>query len=128
HDLVSRPTSRPIVVLNSHTHNDHVGDNWQFPFIFGMTLRSPEPTPKVHATMRNPNSAKICSAATLPKLSIPQTTPPSLGKFPWRYTTALKSISAPATSWRSSPRPAILPTQFACSIALTACSLPALPT
>jgi glyoxylase-like metal-dependent hydrolase (beta-lactamase superfamily II) len=34
--LVSRLTSRPIVVLNSHTHNDHVGDNWQFPFIFGM--------------------------------------------------------------------------------------------
>jgi glyoxylase-like metal-dependent hydrolase (beta-lactamase superfamily II) len=36
HSLVSRLTSRPIVVLNSHTHNDHVGDNWQFPFIFGM--------------------------------------------------------------------------------------------
>jgi glyoxylase-like metal-dependent hydrolase (beta-lactamase superfamily II) len=36
HDLVSRLTSRPIVVLNSHTHNDHVGGNWQFPFIFGM--------------------------------------------------------------------------------------------
>ena len=36
HDLVSRMTSRPVVVLNSHTHNDHVGGNWQFPFIFGM--------------------------------------------------------------------------------------------
>ncbi len=36
HNLVSRMTSRPIVVLNSHTHNDHVGGNWQFPFIFGM--------------------------------------------------------------------------------------------
>jgi glyoxylase-like metal-dependent hydrolase (beta-lactamase superfamily II) len=36
HSLVSRMTSRPIVVLNSHTHNDHVGGNWQFPFIFGM--------------------------------------------------------------------------------------------
>ena len=34
--LVSRLTSRPIVVLNSHTHNDHVGGNWQFPFVFGM--------------------------------------------------------------------------------------------
>jgi glyoxylase-like metal-dependent hydrolase (beta-lactamase superfamily II) len=29
-------TSRPIVVLNSHTHDDHVGDNWRFPFVFGM--------------------------------------------------------------------------------------------
>jgi glyoxylase-like metal-dependent hydrolase (beta-lactamase superfamily II) len=36
HSLVSRMTSRPIVVLNSHTHNDHVGGNWQFNFVFGM--------------------------------------------------------------------------------------------
>jgi glyoxylase-like metal-dependent hydrolase (beta-lactamase superfamily II) len=34
--VVARLTSRPIVVLNSHTHNDHVGGNWQFPYIFGM--------------------------------------------------------------------------------------------
>lgn len=29
-------TQLPIVVLNSHTHNDHVGDNWQFKTIYGM--------------------------------------------------------------------------------------------
>lgn len=29
-------TRLPIVVLNSHTHNDHVGDNWQFQTIYGM--------------------------------------------------------------------------------------------
>jgi glyoxylase-like metal-dependent hydrolase (beta-lactamase superfamily II) len=34
--IVARITSRPIVVLNSHTHDDHVGSNWQFPFIYGM--------------------------------------------------------------------------------------------
>ena len=34
--VVSQLTSRPVVVLNSHTHDDHVGGNWQFPFIFGM--------------------------------------------------------------------------------------------
>jgi glyoxylase-like metal-dependent hydrolase (beta-lactamase superfamily II) len=34
--IVSRLTSRPIVVLNSHTHDDHVGGNWQFNSIFGM--------------------------------------------------------------------------------------------
>ncbi len=34
--IVARLTSRPIVVLNSHTHDDHVGGNWQFPFIYGM--------------------------------------------------------------------------------------------
>jgi glyoxylase-like metal-dependent hydrolase (beta-lactamase superfamily II) len=29
-------TARPVMVLNSHTHNDHVGGNWEFPFIYGM--------------------------------------------------------------------------------------------
>ena len=29
-------TRLPIVVLNSHTHNDHVGGNWQFETIYGM--------------------------------------------------------------------------------------------
>jgi glyoxylase-like metal-dependent hydrolase (beta-lactamase superfamily II) len=34
--VVARLTSRPVVVLNSHTHDDHVGGNWQFPFVYGM--------------------------------------------------------------------------------------------
>ncbi len=29
-------TQLPLVVLNSHTHNDHVGDNWQFSTVEGM--------------------------------------------------------------------------------------------
>ena len=29
-------TKRPVIVLNSHTHNDHVGDNWEFETIYGM--------------------------------------------------------------------------------------------
>jgi glyoxylase-like metal-dependent hydrolase (beta-lactamase superfamily II) len=29
-------TQLPIVVLNSHTHDDHVGDNWEFDTIYGM--------------------------------------------------------------------------------------------
>lgn len=29
-------TRLPVVVLNSHTHNDHVGGNWQFETIYGM--------------------------------------------------------------------------------------------
>jgi glyoxylase-like metal-dependent hydrolase (beta-lactamase superfamily II) len=34
--VTSQLTSRPVVVLNSHTHDDHVGGNWQFNFIYGM--------------------------------------------------------------------------------------------
>src|SRR5882724_3610041 len=34
--IVARLTSRPVVVLNSHTHDDHVGGNWQFDFVYGM--------------------------------------------------------------------------------------------
>jgi glyoxylase-like metal-dependent hydrolase (beta-lactamase superfamily II) len=29
-------TAKPVVVLNSHTHNDHVGGNWEFPYVFAM--------------------------------------------------------------------------------------------
>lgn len=28
--VVAELTALPVVVLNSHTHNDHVGDNWEF--------------------------------------------------------------------------------------------------
>jgi glyoxylase-like metal-dependent hydrolase (beta-lactamase superfamily II) len=34
--LTVQLTSLPIVVLNSHTHQDHVGNNWQFPTVYGM--------------------------------------------------------------------------------------------
>jgi len=30
-------TSVPIMVLNSHTHNDHVGGNWQFETVYGVS-------------------------------------------------------------------------------------------
>jgi glyoxylase-like metal-dependent hydrolase (beta-lactamase superfamily II) len=34
--LTTRLTDLPIIVLNSHTHNDHVGNNWQFDTVYGM--------------------------------------------------------------------------------------------
>ena len=34
--VTSELTKLPIVVMNSHTHNDHVGGNWQFETVFGM--------------------------------------------------------------------------------------------
>lgn len=29
-------TKLPVIVLNSHTHDDHVGDNWEFDAVYGM--------------------------------------------------------------------------------------------
>jgi glyoxylase-like metal-dependent hydrolase (beta-lactamase superfamily II) len=36
HRVTTQLTSRPVVVVNSHTHDDHVGGNWQFAFVYGM--------------------------------------------------------------------------------------------
>ena len=35
-NVVSQLTKLPVIVLNSHTHNDHVGGNWQFETIYGV--------------------------------------------------------------------------------------------
>jgi glyoxylase-like metal-dependent hydrolase (beta-lactamase superfamily II) len=34
--VVTALTPLPVSVVNSHTHNDHVGDNWRFSEIYGM--------------------------------------------------------------------------------------------
>lgn len=34
--LVTELTPLPVIVLNSHTHNDHVGGNWQFDTIYAI--------------------------------------------------------------------------------------------
>jgi glyoxylase-like metal-dependent hydrolase (beta-lactamase superfamily II) len=34
--VVSQLTPLPVVVVNSHTHPDHTGDNWQFPTIYSL--------------------------------------------------------------------------------------------
>jgi glyoxylase-like metal-dependent hydrolase (beta-lactamase superfamily II) len=34
--VVAGLTKLPVIVVNSHTHNDHVGDNWRFKNVYGM--------------------------------------------------------------------------------------------
>jgi glyoxylase-like metal-dependent hydrolase (beta-lactamase superfamily II) len=34
--LVQKLSALPVIVLNSHTHDDHVGNNWQFDTVYGM--------------------------------------------------------------------------------------------
>jgi glyoxylase-like metal-dependent hydrolase (beta-lactamase superfamily II) len=36
HRVVLELTSLPVMVVNSHTHDDHVGGNWQFPAVYSM--------------------------------------------------------------------------------------------
>jgi glyoxylase-like metal-dependent hydrolase (beta-lactamase superfamily II) len=35
-EITAELTRLPIIVLNSHTHDDHVGGNWQFETVYGM--------------------------------------------------------------------------------------------
>jgi glyoxylase-like metal-dependent hydrolase (beta-lactamase superfamily II) len=34
--VIQQLTKLPVIVLNSHTHDDHVGDNWQFDTVYSM--------------------------------------------------------------------------------------------
>jgi len=34
--VISELTKLPVIVLNSHTHDDHVGGNWQFDTVYGV--------------------------------------------------------------------------------------------
>src|SRR5215831_18705970 len=34
--LAAELTALPVAVGNSHTHNDHIGDNWRFSEVYGM--------------------------------------------------------------------------------------------
>jgi len=51
--LTLKLTGLPIIVSNSHTHNDHVGSNWQFHTVYGMdtefTRRNAKDSPKKYA-------------------------------------------------------------------------------
>ena len=106
--LVAQLTKLPIVVMNSHTHNDHVGDNWQFATIYAMDTdftrqrRGPRETHKPRSTGEIcgdlPNGFDRKSYATQ-----------SLEDRKPINTMAIASTWAAARS-RSSPHPATRPT------------------
>ena len=44
--VVTELTKLPIIVLNSHTHDDHVGGNWQFKTVYSMETKFSEQNAK----------------------------------------------------------------------------------
>jgi glyoxylase-like metal-dependent hydrolase (beta-lactamase superfamily II) len=60
-------TRLPIVVLNSHTHADHVGGNWQFYTILAMDTDSLAPTPEARGEAAQAEIAPGEICGDLPK-------------------------------------------------------------
>jgi glyoxylase-like metal-dependent hydrolase (beta-lactamase superfamily II) len=83
--LVSRLTSRPVVVLNSHTHNDHVGGNWQFNFVYGMDTAFTRANAKGSREDAQSEIAPDMICGDLPKNFDPKT----YATKPWRISLAV---------------------------------------
>jgi glyoxylase-like metal-dependent hydrolase (beta-lactamase superfamily II) len=85
HRVTTRLTSRPVVVLNSHTHNDHVGGNWQFAFVYGMDTEFTRTNAKGSREDAQAEIAagQICGA--LPKSFNPKT----YSTKPWKISHAI---------------------------------------
>jgi glyoxylase-like metal-dependent hydrolase (beta-lactamase superfamily II) len=84
--VVARLTSRPIVVLNSHTHDDHVGDNWQFPFVFGMDTAFTRTNAKGSRADAQAEIAKDQLCGAVPKNFNPAT----YSTKPWKISLAVR--------------------------------------
>ena len=74
--VTSELTRLPIVVLNSHTHDDHVGGNWEFGECMAWIRISRARTPWDHRKMRRPKSRPIrsvvrCLPDLMPRLMAP---------------------------------------------------------
>src|SRR5207247_473672 len=64
--VTSELTRLPIVVLNSHTHNDHVGDNWRFDTIYAMDTDFTRRTPSLSS-----NAPTVCSLRATHTIPLP---------------------------------------------------------
>ncbi len=63
HALVSQLTKLPVIVVNSHTHTDHTGDNWQFSNIASLNTTFTRTSAKGSTDVRTEiESGKLCGA------------------------------------------------------------------
>lgn len=75
-------TQLPIIVLNSHTHNDHVGDNWQFSTIYGLDTDFTHANAKGSLRDAQAELAPDAMCGSLPKGFDPK----SYATRPWKIT------------------------------------------
>jgi glyoxylase-like metal-dependent hydrolase (beta-lactamase superfamily II) len=80
--LTAELTRLPIVVLNSHTHNDHVGDNWQFDTIYAMNTEFTRQNARGSHEDAQAEIAPDQICGTLPKGFDPRT----YSTRPWKIT------------------------------------------
>jgi len=119
HAIVARLTSRPIVVLNSHTHDDHVGGNWQFPFVFGMDTAFTRASAKGSREDAQAEIAKDQICGALPK----NFDPAKYATKPWKISLFVHD-GFKVNLGGLSPLLVTPPTPARSSIAPTACSSP----
>jgi glyoxylase-like metal-dependent hydrolase (beta-lactamase superfamily II) len=79
--LAFKLSQRPIIVLNSHTHDDHVGDNWQFHTVYGMDTEFTRRNRRVRRKMRRRRLRPARSAVRWPPGSIARRTGRGRGGF-----------------------------------------------
>jgi len=83
--VITELTKLPIIVLNSHTHDDHVGGDWEFTTVYGMdtdfTRQNAEGSREDAQAEITPD--QICG--TLPKGFDPK----AYATRPWKITAAL---------------------------------------
>ena len=128
HKVVRQLTSRPIVVLNSHTHNDHVGGNSLFPFVFGMDTAFTRANAKGSRDDAQAEIAPGMICGELPRGFNPKT----YATKPWHVSLwvhdTFKISLGHDHDIEIIARPATRPIRSRCSTIPTACSSPATPT
>jgi glyoxylase-like metal-dependent hydrolase (beta-lactamase superfamily II) len=83
--ITTELTKLPIIVLNSHTHDDHVGGNWEFDTVYGMDT---------DFTRKNAQGSRDDAQAEITPDEICGTLPPhfdskSFATRPWEITATL---------------------------------------
>ena len=99
--VTSELTRLPIVVLNSHTHNDHVGDNWQFDTIYAMDTDFTRENARGSREDAQAEVGPVRFAASSRKDLIRKLTQPGPGRSRHTRMTVTESISA-VDRWKSS--------------------------